>query len=59
MNLDKRDNRQISLFDLTWKDFKHFYRKDNWPLIVCDIIALVLPFLIYGTARFVLWLRLF
>ncbi len=48
---------KISLFDIRWKDIKHFYRKDNWPLIICDVIALSFPFWMYGTARFFLWLR--
>ena len=48
---------EISVFDLRWKDIKHFYRKDNWPLIICDIIGLSFPFWMYGTVRFVLWLR--
>lgn len=48
---------EISVFDLRWKDIKHFYRKDNWPLIICDVIALSFPFWMYGIARFFLWLR--
>lgn len=48
---------EISVFDLRWKDIKHFYRKDNWPLIICDVIALSFPFWMYGIARFFLWLH--
>ena len=47
---------EISVFDLRWKDIKHFYRKDNWPLIICDVIALSFPFWMYGIVRFVPWL---
>ena len=55
---DKRNKSNISPFNITWKDIKHFYRKDNWPLIACDVIGFSFPFLVYGICRFVEWVRL-
>lgn len=43
---------------ITLNDVKNFYRKSNWPLVICDIIAFIYPFMALGIALVLKWILL-
>ncbi|SHM20633.1 hypothetical protein SAMN05720472_0751 [Fibrobacter sp. UWR3] len=43
---------------ITLNDVKNFYRKCNWPLVVCDAIAFIYPFMVLGIALVLKWILL-